>query len=90
MYDYKVESSDFITKEMTFQAYQLFCVENKIAAVPKETLGKKLSGEFKWNDEQKSIVIQNKKQRVRLWIGHKLTLYYLKKLGYTTQETLTP
>ena len=82
--------NDFTTKDMTSQAYHIFCVENKIAALSKEALGKKLSGEFKWDDAQIPIVIQDKKQRVRCWIGHKLTIYYLKKLGYTKQETLTP
>jgi putative DNA primase/helicase len=37
-----LETSDFTTKDMVFKAYQLFCKENKIAAVSKEALGKKL------------------------------------------------
>jgi hypothetical protein len=67
-----LESSDFTTKDMTFQAYRLFCKENKIAAVSKEALGKKLS-EFRWVDGQKERMTSNEKKRVWCWLGHKLT-----------------
>jgi len=76
--------SDFITKDDFYKAFELFCQENRIAVMSRETFNKYLSLRLSWGEER----VQVRKHWPRCWIGHKLTLDYHFKIGGSAQVVL--
>jgi len=81
-------SDDYTGRDSCYNAYKLFCIKHSIAAITKDSLGKKLKGGWNWEYVQRQFVIKGEKKRVWCWEGHRLTEHYLKTLNLMEQERL--